>query len=262
MIDDPAGRSHDPLTVLSQGEGWLIIAKPPRLLVHRNPRMRHSDAALQRVRRQVGRWVYPIHRLDRNTSGCLLFATDPDLAGPLSAALQADDAEKIYLAHVRGCVVGDGPVRVDKAIKYSDGHYKEASSVLRRLGSSTSPRSSLLEVRPETGRNHQVRRHVRDLGHPVLGDGDHGDSRVNREWRERFGLDRLGLHCLSLSIPAPGGGRIAATCPLFEDQAALYRQLPWWSEALARCPDLGRDPLPLLIEARDAPCYPDDGALS
>lgn len=248
MIDDPATRSRDPLTILAQGDGWVVIAKPPKLLVHRNPRMRRADAALQRVRDMMGARVYPIHRLDRNTSGCLLFATDRSLAGPLSAALSDPASQKTYVAFVRGFFARDEPVEVTTPVKYSDNLYKDSRSVVRLLGRSHEPRCSLLEVRPSTGRHHQVRRHVRDLHHPIIGDGDHGDSRVNRWWREHHGSARLGLHCLRLHVPFHTGD-IDAVSPLFTDQRALYEALPWWPDALARCPDLGLAPLPLLRPA-------------
>lgn len=250
MIDDPADRPRGGLPPLSQGPGWVVVAKPPRLLVHRNPRMRHSDAALQRVRRQMGTRVYPIHRLDRNTSGCLLFAVDRKLAGPLSKAHTSPEATKVYVAFVRGYVALDGPTVVETPIKYPDGTYKDARSVVRVLGRSHEPRCSLLEVRPDTGRHHQVRRHVRDLHHPIIGDGDHGDSRVNRWWRENMGNARLGLHCVHLHVPASTYADldhdIDATCPLFTDQFALFSQLPWWDDAVAALPALGRPPLTLL----------------
>lgn len=248
MIDDPAQRSQDPLTILARGEGWVVVAKPPQLLVHRNPRMRYADAALQRVRRMMGARVYPIHRLDRNTSGCLLFATDRSLAGPLSKALGDPAAQKTYLAFVRGYFAPDGEVEVTTPVKYDDETYKESRSMVRQVGRSHEPRCSLLEVRPRTGRHHQVRRHVRDLHHPVIGDGDHGDSRVNRWWREEMGNRRLGLHCLRLQVPFEGGD-IDATCPLFADQADLYRRLPWWPEARAAVPELDLPPLPLIASA-------------
>ena len=256
MIDDPATRSRAPLPILAQGDGWVVIAKPPRLLVHRNPRMRYSDAALQRVRDMMGGRVYPIHRLDRNTSGCLLFATDRALAGPLSAALSDPAAQKTYLAFVRGFFASDQPVEVTTPVKYSDELYKDSRSVVRLLGRSHEPRCSLLEVAPSTGRHHQVRRHVRDLHHPIIGDGDHGDSRVNRWWREEHGHTRLGLHCLRLHVPFHTGD-ISAVSPLFTDQATLYRSLPWWTEAEARCPELGLAPLPLIQPAlSDGPSIP------
>src|SRR5262249_25174725 len=155
------------------------------LLVHRTVQAPKSEAVLQTLRDQLGRWVYPVHRLDRGASGALLVATDKARTGALHEALTK--GEKVYLAHVRGSLPGTDSVVVEVPMKDDNGIVKEARSVVRALGTSTEPRCSLLEVRPETGRYHQVRRHVRDLGHPVIGDREHGDSKVNRWWRERAG---------------------------------------------------------------------------
>jgi tRNA pseudouridine65 synthase len=249
VIDDPTERAAGGLPVLAQGEGWIVVAKPPRLLVHRNAFMPKADAALQRVRRQVGRRVYPIHRLDRNTSGCLLFATERERAGPLSAALSDPRSQKTYVALVRGRFAHEDPVVVDTPVKYDDETYKESRSVVRLLGRSAEPRCSLVEVLPETGRHHQVRRHVRDLHHPILHDGDHGDSRVNRWWRENRGLTRLALHCLRLHVHLDDGP-IDVVSPLFEDHAAVFGALPFWEDAVDRRPELALPPLPLLAGAQ------------
>ena len=237
-----------PLRVLARGEGWIVVAKPPSLVVHRGAHTLGEYAALQRVRDLVGRRVWPVHRLDRATSGCLLFATDRALAGPLHAALGAPTARKTYVALVRGWFSADGPVVVETPIKLGPDRYVPARSVVDCLGRSRDPRCSLLRVRPETGRNHQVRRHVRDLSHPVIRDHAHGDSRVNRWWRDNYGLTRLGLHALRLELDLPGGGRLDAVCPLFRDHAEVFARLPWWTEAVAREPALALPPLPLLDE--------------
>jgi tRNA pseudouridine65 synthase len=127
-------------------------------------------------------------------------------------------------------------------MKDDNGILKDARSRVRRLGASVEPRCSLLEVRPDTGRYHQVRRHVRDLGHPVIGDREHGDSRVNGEWRARDPDLRLGLHAISLAFRV-GDERVEVTCPLFRDHHTLWSTLPWWADAVARCPDLALDPI-------------------
>ena len=228
---------HPPLPILAEGEGWIVVGKPPHVVVHRNPNMRDASAVIQRARTQVGRHVFLAHRLDRNTSGCLLIATDKAKAGPLSRAVTADGACKTYLAFVRGYFDHEGVVQVDTPIKTELG-YKDARSLVEQLGRCDDPRCSLLRVRPLTGRTHQVRRHVRDLNHPIIKDGDHGDSRVNKWWREEYGVQRMGLHCLRLQLTVEDGERIDVTCPLFQDQQDLYRRLPWWEDALAREPAL------------------------
>jgi len=245
VIDLP----EDPyqLPVLARGEDWIVVAKPPRLLVHRARRAAHAEHfALQMVRDQVGTYVYPIHRLDRPTSGCLLFALTKPAAAALQQALTAEDAVKTYLAVVRGhWQHGDAPVVVDNPMKDDNGRLKDAVTEITCVATCPEPRSSLVQARPRTGRFHQVRRHVRDLSHPVLGDHAHGDTRVNRWWREEYGLHRLGLHCLSMDLPLPDGTRLQVTCPLFEDHERVIRRLPWWGQACARLPALSLSPLPV-----------------
>jgi tRNA pseudouridine65 synthase len=241
-----------PLPVLTQGDDYVVVAKPPLLLVHRTGACQERDAALQRVRDQMRRHVFPIHRLDRSASGCLLFGTEPRGVEALQHALT--HGRKTYIAFVRGTFTAEGPVVVDTPMTDTQGTLKEARSVVRCIGRSLEPRCSLLVVEPETGRFHQVRRHVRDLHHPVLGDTKHGDSRVNRQWRETWGLHRVALHALSLHLEH-ASGPIEATCPLFEDMAFILRQMPWWDEAVAAVPALGLTPLPVRAkqEADESP---------
>jgi tRNA pseudouridine65 synthase len=231
------------LAELARGQGWIVVAKPPRLLTHRTARTRGADAALQRVRDQVGASVYPIHRLDAPTSGCLLFATDRALAGLLSAALSA--GQKTYLALVRGCCPPEARFEMAESLRDDNGILKTAQTALRCLGGDTERRCSLVIAQPTTGRYHQVRRHLRRLSHPVIGDRAHGDSHVNRAWRAE-GIDRLALHCAHLSLSLPSGERLSVRCPLFSDQRAVYETLPMWPAALAALPGLDAPGLPLL----------------
>jgi tRNA pseudouridine65 synthase len=254
--------SRRALPVLASTDDWIVVAKPPWLLVHRDALSRYADAALQRVRNQTGGWVSPIHRLDRQVSGCLLFARNAEWAGPLSRALTDPGARKQYVALVRGTWKrGPEPVVVDTPMKDDNGILKEARSTVTPIAWSTEPRCSLLLVEPHTGRYHQVRRHVRDLDHPIIGDTKHGDSHVNREWREQRGMRRVALHCLSLHVPltgfvpprpdtdaadeaAPGPSAISVTSPLFSDLADVLRGLPFFDEAAARLPALSLPALP------------------
>lgn len=238
----PASRRRKPdIVILCEGDGWLVAAKPPRVITHRNWAHPHERAALQRVRDYAGGRVYPIHRLDRAASGCLLFATDRARAGELQAGLVR--GQKEYLAFVRGNLKAEGEILVENPMLDDNRLLKDARSRVWKLGGSDDPRCSLLRVRPETGRYHQVRRHVRDLNHPIIGDTAHGDSRINRWWRENQGLGRLGLHALSLRLELGGGEVIDATCPLFEDLASVFVRQSWWETALGLCPALGLPPL-------------------
>ncbi len=213
------------VTVLRRGPGYVVVVKPPGMLVHRSGFAGPDrDVLLQRVRKRVGRHVSPIHRLDRQASGIVVFSVDePGVsAGELQRTLEAGD--KRYLALVRGVVRVEHTL-INRAMRDERGVEQEASSELWCRRRCAEPRCSLVEVRPFTGRYHQVRRHVRDLGHPVLGDNEHGDYRVNREWAA-LGLRRLALHAWHLDVEI-GGERLRIECPLYPDLRDLVATLRW-----------------------------------
>lgn len=221
-----------PLPVLAQGDSWLVVAKPPKLIVHRTAMSSDRIAALQWVRDQVGKRVYPVHRIDRAASGCLLMATDRDVSGALHGAMRQPDADKRYLALVRGCIPAGSETRIEREL---DG--KKSTTDVVVLGSMPEPRCSLVSCRIHTGRFHQVRRHLAGIGHPILGDSHHGDTRVNRWWRENRGLPRLALHGWRLAVPLPDDP-VDARCPIWPDLARLMHGLEFWTEAIAGTPEL------------------------
>ncbi|MBX2801840.1 MAG: pseudouridylate synthase [Myxococcales bacterium] len=211
------------------------MAKPAGLPVHRSKMVNERDTVMRAVRRQMGPDVSPVHRLDRPTSGCLLLSLDRSVTGTLQRALK--EGTKQYLAFVRGHAIGE-PTTVSTPMKDSHGVLKEAQTHLTPLVGSDDPRCSLILARPATGRFHQVRRHCRDLSHPVLGDSKHGDTKINRWWREHYALPRLGLHCLSLSLRPEGLPPVEASCPVPEDLLHVWRQMPWFDEAVRLCPGI------------------------
>lgn len=215
------------LPVLASGTDWVVVDKPPGLLVHRQ-QPGHEEAAVQLLRDQLGRHVWPVHRLDRATSGGLLFALHRDAVDPLHRALGV--GRKRYLAHVRGDVAWTGPVEVDAPLEV-DGKEHEARTTLLRLAGAPDPRSSLVLAEPHTGRYHQVRRHLARLSHPVLGDAKHGDTRVNQWWRDHQGLPRLALHCWQIEALLPDGTALRVQAPVPADLERLWRAQPWWPDA-------------------------------
>ena len=220
------------LSIIYQDEHLIVVDKPPGISVHRQSRFPHETPVLQLLRDQVGHRVWPVHRLDRQTSGCLMFTRRQEILNEYSQALH--QGIKIYWAFVRGHFPDLEEVTVTTPIKVN-GRQKKAKSIVRCLGRSTSPRCSLLEVQPKTGRNHQVRRHVRDLHHPILHDGDHGDSRVNRHWRETTGLNRLALHACTIQLSIHGIDHRFES-PLPQDLFAVFQKMPWWSETVRQVP--------------------------
>jgi tRNA pseudouridine65 synthase len=200
------------LPLLHRDDDLVVVAKPSGLLVHRGGFTRETDVAMARVRRQLDRLVWPVHRLDRGTSGALLFALSPEMAAALGQLFAAGAVRKTYLALVRGTapahVVVDHPVPKDEG-----GERVPAVTELRRTWEG--PRCSLVLASPRTGRFHQVRRHLKHLSHPIIGDTNYGDGAVNRRFRAEFGLHRLALHSLALSFAHPRtGATLSVHAPL------------------------------------------------
>ncbi len=192
----------------------VAVHKPSGLAVHRGWA---SDrvTALSLVRDASGRHVYPVHRLDRATSGVLVFAFDGDTAGLLQERFKDRTVLKRYLALVRGIPPEQGCI--DHPVPRSEGGERvPAVTHFRRLGVALD-RYGLVEATPETGRLHQIRRHFKHLSHPLIGDTKYGDGRENRRWRE-LGLHRLALHAVELAFDHPRTGeRLALRAPMPDD---------------------------------------------
>lgn len=237
----------NPLDLLYRDDHLLAVHKPAGLLVHRSPIDRHeTEFALQYARAlNDGEHVYPVHRLDRPTSGLLLFARDPVTASRLGQALMAGDIRKTYLALVRGwppdAGVIDHPLR-EHAIDRRDmteQPVRDAVTRYRCLARTDIPvaierypvsRYSLLELRPETGRKHQLRRHMQHISHPIIGDTNYGRTRHNHYFAQRFGQSRLMLAATALDFRHPATGEpmlLQATPELsFLDALAIFPMLP------------------------------------
>lgn len=207
-----------------------VLAKPSGLAVHRGASA-DAEVLTDWLRRELGPWVAPVHRLDRGTSGALLVARSSEVARALGAQLEARTVHKRYLALVRGALAPgiDGEHRVDHPLPPHEGATERvpAVTVVRALASCTlddSPlrerRYSWVEAIPETGRFHQVRRHAKHLGHPVIGDANYGRSEHNRLLAERVGLRRLALHAASMVFVHPAtGATLQVEAPLPADLA-------------------------------------------
>jgi tRNA pseudouridine65 synthase len=200
--------------ILHRDERCVVVAKPSGVATHRGWDD-SDDALLQRVRDAVGVWVYPVHRLDRGASGAVLFALDKDAARAFSDAW--GEADKRYLAITRGHPPEH--VMIDHAIPKAPGEARIAAvtEIWRR---ETFGRYALVEARPHTGRLHQIRRHLKHIACPLIGDVRYGKGEHNRLWREKANLHRLALHSISLRVPHPDGGELAVECPLADDFAA------------------------------------------
>lgn len=177
----------------------VAVHKPSGLAVHRGWAA-DRVTAMSLARDAAGRHVYPVHRLDRATSGVLVFALDGDTAARLQERFKARAVLKRYLALTRGVTPEEG--RIDHPVPRSEaGERVPAVTRYRRLGVALD-RYSLVEAIPETGRLHQIRRHFKHVSHPLIGDTKYGDGRENRRWRE-LGLHRLALHAAELRFVHP-----------------------------------------------------------
>ncbi|MBY6072991.1 pseudouridylate synthase [Marinobacter salsuginis] len=214
----------NPLSVLYRDEYLLIVHKPAGLLVHRSPIDRHeTEFALQYARAlNDGEHVYPVHRLDRPTSGILVFARDSDTARTLGMTMMAGDVAKTYLAMVRGWPPERGeidyPLREepeDRRLKGIEQPVRNALTHYRTLATTEIPvkiekyptsRYAVVELCPKTGRKHQLRRHMKHINHPMIGDANHGRGRHNRYFAERFGEGRLMLAATMMAFRHPVSG--------------------------------------------------------
>jgi tRNA pseudouridine65 synthase len=209
-----------PLTILFQDNALVAVDKPAGLAVHRGW-ARERDVAMARVRDQLGMRVFPVHRLDRATSGVLLFALSSAAAAKLCEFFAAGQVEKTYLALVRGVPPERG--LVDHPLPPGeDSHAERVPAQTMFVRREVFGRYSLVEAQPLTGRLHQVRRHLKHLSCPLIGDVNYGKGEHNRLFRERHGLHRLFLHATRLRLPHPSlGGQLDIVSPLPEELAAV-----------------------------------------
>src|ERR1019366_6063285 len=163
--------------------------------------------------------------LHRGTSGALLLARPPAVAATLSRAFEEGRVDKRYLALVRGTPPESGTI--DYAIPKDDGGPRvPAVTRFRRIARSTVDRCSLVLAMPQTGRLHQIRRHLRHINHPLVGDVTHGSGEINRRYRAEYALHRLALHASYLSFEHPvTAGRVAVSAPVPEDLASALARL-------------------------------------
>jgi tRNA pseudouridine65 synthase len=213
------------LDIVYQDEYLVAIDKPSGLLVHRSPIDRHETRfALQLLRDQIGQRVYPVHRLDKPTSGLLLFALSPEIAAMVSSQFQNRAILKTYVAIVRGYCPQAGQIDYalkEKLDKIADKHRRaerpaqEAVTDFQCLATVELPvavdrypqtRYSLVRLHPLTGRRHQLRRHMKHLGHPIIGDAKHGKGVHNRFFQTQYGCNRLLLASLKMTFQHPISG--------------------------------------------------------
>lgn len=198
----PSSMSTEP-SLLYQDDVLVVVNKPSGLPVHRGWA---SDRVtlMTWVRRALGGHMAPVHRLDRATSGVMVLCSSAEAVTRVQAQFTTGAVVKNYLALTRGITPEAG--LIDHGLRKSKLHERRpACTSIRRLG--TFERYSLVEARPHTGRQHQVRRHLKHLSHPLIGDTRYGKGEHNRRFRAEFGLERLALHANRLSLRHPSSGQ-------------------------------------------------------
>jgi len=225
----------------------VAINKPSGLLVHRSPiDRRETRFALQMLRDQIGQHVFPVHRLDKPTSGVLLFGLSSEVARLVARQFENRSVGKHYLAVVRGYCPGQGRIAhplKDKPDPHADSTgaaekpAREAVTRFRQLASVEIPvevdryphsRYSLVALTPETGRRHQLRRHMKHIGHPIIGDAKHGKGVHNRFFASRYNCRRLLLACTRLELDHPlSGESLRLEAPLDASFNNILEEFGW-----------------------------------
>lgn len=236
------------LDILYRDPFLVAVNKPSGLLVHRsNIDRQETRFALQLLRDQIGQRVFPLHRLDKATSGVLLFALDSASAREVGGQFERNEVLKHYLAVVRGWPPETGVI--DHALSRQFDDYGRrlgaggpsaalpALTEYRRLATVELPtavdryptsRYALLELLPRTGRQHQLRRHMKHIAHPIIGDANWGKGVHNRFFQDRFGCRRLLLACTRIALRHPrDGARLSIAAPLDDGFTSLLQALGW-----------------------------------
>ncbi len=224
------------LQILYQDEYIIAINKPHGLLVHQSSIARDAEEfALQLLRDQIKQHVYPVHRLDRKTSGVLLFALNKEVEKTLHSKFANALVRKKYLAIVRGYTPAAG--LIDYALRKENGALQNAVTNYHTLahaelqiaiGQHPTSRYSLVQAIPETGRMHQLRKHFAHINHPIIGDRPHGCNKQNRYFKNNFNMDTMLLHASELVFNHPVNGQnIIINASLLSEFKRVLRLMDW-----------------------------------
>ena len=201
------------LSIIFEDDFILVVNKPVDLLVHHSHYSRNirETSLAELVRAHCGHKIHPVHRIDRKTSGIVLFAKDPETTKRLQAQFETGIVKKTYTALVRGYIEDKG--LIESPIKNDGtGIYQEAATsytkieqleYLKPVEPYASSRYSLVNLSPITGRTHQLRKHMNKISHPIIGDPKHGNRHHNHAFEDWFGHSHLFLHARSLEIQHP-----------------------------------------------------------
>ena len=214
------------LEIIYQDEHLVAINKPHGLLVHQSPIARDaSEFAIQLLRDQLQKKVFPVHRIDRKTSGVLLFAFDKEVNKKMTELFTNKTISKEYIAIVRGFAPEE--ILIDYALYTDDGKLQEAQTAIKRLavseidlahGKHNTSRYSLVKAEPFTGRMHQIRKHLAHILHPIIGDRPHGCNKQNKLWLETFNMNSMLLHARKLEFLHPITDELVCITAPFQEE--------------------------------------------
>ena len=224
------------LQIIYQDDYLIAINKPHGLLVHRSSIARDAtEFALQLLKQQVGKHVSPVHRLDRKTSGLLLFSLDKEVEKAMHQKFMNGEVYKEYLAIVRG--FSPDYLEIDYPLTKENGTIQEAFTefvTLKRaelnipLGKHPTSRYSLVKAKPTTGRMHQLRKHFAHVFHPIIGDRKHGCNKQNRFFKEQWEMTTMLLHASKLQFKHPlTEEEVQITAPVQEEFQRVMKLMNW-----------------------------------
>lgn len=199
---------HKALEIVYEDEDFIAINKPAGYFVHNTSMAAKGETfLLQMLRDQLGTRIYTTHRLDKKTTGVLIFTYTKEAQSKINELFRNSEVSKSYLAIVRGWT--EAHQIIDSDVKDAHGNYKSAFTKLECLDKvekdipsfrHSSSRFSLVKLTPETGRFHQLRQHMAKINHPIIADRPHGCNKTNRQFKELYSLDQMMLHAHSISF--------------------------------------------------------------
>ena len=215
-------KSEVNIEILYQDDNFIAVNKPSGVIVHPWSECADKVSLMGLVKEITGRWVYPVHRLDRPVSGVIVFAFSSEFAKTLKESLESQQTEKIYFGLCKGVV--KEPRIIHYPLKnQSKTKKQEASTAFWPIISNEF--SSFVKFRILTGRYHQIRRHCSAMSHQLIGDTKYGKGKINRYYREHFELNRLFLHCSGLRLLLPGYDLLAFSAPLPDELKLVLERL-------------------------------------
>lgn len=227
------------IEIVHQDDYCILVNKPNNVLVHHSFHSRNKideSSLLQLLENQFGKKYYPVHRLDRKTSGIILLATKKEYVSSFQSLFAANEIEKIYYGVVRGFtenqMIIDSPVKGKDALVYKEAetHLKLLDNIILDIPVKPYERSryTLVHLKPKTGRMHQLRIHMNKIAHPLINDSKYGDKNHNLMYENEFGWKNLFLHAGSLKFihPFTKKGINVKAC-FFEDWIELFEKFKW-----------------------------------